>query len=278
MAMELNETGFVPAAGADLEYRMIGPLPGEAPTIVLLHEGLGCVSLWKDFPDRLAAATGLGVFVYSRKGYGRSSPCQVPRLLTYMHEEGEQVLPSLLDAIGFQDGFLFGHSDGASIAAIYAGASGDTRLRGLVLMAPHFFTEDIGIAAIAAAKTAFETTDLRDRLASHHGKNVDCAFWGWNRAWLDPEFRHWDIRDTLPRIEMPVLIVQGQDDEYGTADQIAAAQDKCAGPVSVALIPDCRHSPHRDQPDRTLEAAAAFIACILRQSLVESQDTPYRNR
>ncbi len=275
MAMELNETGFVRLSGAELEYAMIGPSPGEAPTIVLLHEGLGCVSLWKEFPDRLAAATGHGVFVYSRKGYGRSSPRPAPWPLTYMHEEGAEVLPELLDAIGFQDGFLFGHSDGASIAAIYAGASGDTRLRGLVLMAPHFFTEDIGIAAISAAKMAFETTELRDRLASHHGNNVDGVFWGWNRAWLDPEFRHWDIRDTLPRIEMPILIVQGRDDEYGTADQIAAARDKCAGPVSVALIPDCRHSPHRDQPDRTLDAAAAFIARLSRQSLVESQDTPY---
>ncbi len=275
MAMELDETGSVRLAGAELEYRMIGPLPGEAPTIVLLHEGLGCVSLWKEFPDRLSAATGLGVFVYSRKGYGRSSPCQVPRPLTYMHDEAREVLPALLDAIGFQGGFLFGHSDGASIAAIYAGASGDRRLYGLVLMAPHFFTEDIGIAAIVAAKTAFETTDLRDRLATHHGNNVDCAFWGWNRAWLDPEFRHWDIQDTLPRIEMPVLIVQGQDDQYGTADQIAAAREKLAGRVSVALLPDCWHSPHRDQADLTLDAAAAFIARILRQSLVGSQDTPY---
>ena len=261
--MELNETGVVCVAGAALEYRMIGPPPGEAPTIVLLHEGLGCVSLWKDFPDRLAAATGLGVFVYSRKGYGRSSPHEVPWPLTYMHEEGERVLPALLDMIGFQDGILFGHSDGASIAAIYAGASGDPRLRGLVLMAPHFFTEDAGIASIAEAKTAYETTDLRDRLAVHHGGNVDCAFWGWNRAWLDPEFRHWDIQEFLPRIETPVLIVQGEDDQYGTADQIAAAQNHCAAPVDVALLPDCGHSPHRDQGEKTLDTAAAFISHLL---------------
>jgi pimeloyl-ACP methyl ester carboxylesterase len=261
--MTLNETGFVRVAGAELEYRMIGPPPGEAPTIVLLHEGLGCVSLWKDFPDRLAAATGLGVFVYSRRGYGRSSPYEPPWPLTYMHEEGEQVLPALLDTIGFRDGILFGHSDGASIAAIYAGESGDPRLRGLVLMAPHFFTEDAGIASIAEAKTAYETTGLRDRLAVHHGDNVDCAFWGWNRAWLDPEFRHWDIQDYLPRIEVPVLVVQGEDDQYGTADQIAAAREKCAGRTSVALLPDCRHSPHRDQPEKTLDAAAAFISSLM---------------
>ena len=261
--MKLNETGFVRVADAELEYRMIGPPPGEAPTIVLLHEGLGCVSLWKDFPDRLAAAAGLGVFVYSRRGYGRSSPYEVPWPLTYMHEEGEQILPALLDTIGFRDGILFGHSDGASIAAIYAGASGDPRLRGLVLMAPHFFTEDAGIASIAEAKKAYESADLRDRLAAHHGDNVDCAFWGWNRAWLDPEFRYWDIQDYLPRIKVPVLVIQGMDDQYGTADQIAAARQKCAGRVEVAHLPDCRHSPHRDQPQKTLDASAAFILPLL---------------
>ncbi len=261
--MALNETGVVRVADAELEYRMIGPPPGEAPTIILLHEGLGCVSLWKDFPDRLAAATGLGVFVYSRRGYGRSSPYEAPWPLTYMHEEGEQVLPELLDVIGFRDGVLFGHSDGASIAAIYASTSGDPRLRGLVLMAPHFFTEDAGIASIAEAKIAYETTDLRDRLAAHHGDNVDCAFWGWNRAWLDPGFRQWDIQDYLPRIKAPVLIVQGEDDQYGTADQITAAQEKCAGRVCVALLPDCGHSPYRDQAEQTLDAAVAFISRLL---------------
>jgi len=261
--MALNETGFVRVADADLEYRMIGPPPGEASTIVLLHEGLGCVALWKDFPDRLAAVTGLGVFAYSRRGYGRSSPYEVPWPLTYMHQEGEEVLPALLDAIGFRDGILFGHSDGASIAAIYAGATGGSRLRGLVLMAPHFFTEDVGIASIAEAKAAYETADLRDRLAVHHGDNVDCAFWGWSRAWLDPDFRQWDIQDYLPQIKMPVLIVQGEDDQYGTAGQIAVAQNKCAGRVSVALLPDCGHSPYRDQAEKTLDAAAAFISCLL---------------
>lgn len=258
--MELNEAGVVRVANTELEYRMIGPPPGEAPTIVMLHEGLGCVSLWKNFPDRLAAATGQGVFVYSRRGYGRSSRYEPPWPLIYMHEEAERVLPELLDTIGFQDGILFGHSDGASIAAIYAGASGDRRLRGLVLMAPHFFTEDAGIASIAEAKTAYETTDLRERLAVHHGDNVDCAFWGWNRAWLDPGFRHWDIREFLPSIKVPVLVIQGEDDQYGTTAQITAARGGCAGPVCVAHLPDCRHSPHRDQPEKTLDAAAAFIS------------------
>jgi pimeloyl-ACP methyl ester carboxylesterase len=207
--MALKDADLLLLDDATLEYRMIGPRPDEAPTIVLLHEGLGCAALWRDFPERLSEATGLGVFVYSRQGYGASSPCKVPRPLTYMHQEAIETLPKLLDAIGFESGLLVGHSDGASIAAIHGGAVADPRVRGLVLMAPHFFTEDMGIASIAEARTAFETTNLRERLQKYHGDNVDCAFWGWNRAWLDPEFRNWDLREFLPRITVPVLILQG---------------------------------------------------------------------
>src|SRR5262247_808163 len=161
-----------------LEYRMIGPPPGEAPTIVMLHEGLGCVGLWGDFPDKLQQATGTGVFVYSRAGYGMSSPVTLPRPLTFMHEEARDVLPKLLDAIGFRRGLLVGHSDGASIAAIYAGSVEDHRVRGLVLIAPHFFTEDTGIAEIARTKAAFEDGDLRAKLARLHA-NPDNAFYNW---------------------------------------------------------------------------------------------------
>ena len=155
-AVTLADQGFLDLGGMRLEYRMIGPRPQEAPTIVLLHEGLGCVGVWGDFPDKLAAATGAGVFVYSRAGYGRSSPAKLPRPLTFMHDEAREVLPRVLDAIGFRRGLLLGHSDGASIAAIYAGSVQDHRVRGLVLMAPHFFTEDMGIAEIARAKEAYE--------------------------------------------------------------------------------------------------------------------------
>src|ERR1700742_3230517 len=173
--MTLPDSGFLTIASQRLEYRMIGPRPDQAPAIVMLHEGLGSVGLWNDFPDKLQQATGLGVFVYSRAGYGQSSPVALPRPLTYMHDEARDVLPALLDAIGFTRGLLLGHSDGASIAALYAGSVQDHRVRGLVLIAPHFFTEDMGIAEIARAKEMYETTDLRGRLARWHA-DVDNAF------------------------------------------------------------------------------------------------------
>lgn len=259
----VNETGHLRVDAARLEYRLLGPSPEDAPTIVMLHEGLGSVSMWRDFPERVAEATGLGVFVYSRTGYGGSSPCEIPRPLTYMHDEARDALPRILDAMGFRRGIVLGHSDGASIAAIHAGACPDERVRGLVLMAPHFFTEDAGIESIARAKEAFESTDLRARLSRHHGDNVDGAFWGWNRAWLDPDFRRWDIREYLAEIPVPILIIQGEDDEYGSEAQIAAARARCSAPVRAALLPRCGHAPHRDQPDRTLAEIAAFARDVL---------------
>src|SRR5262245_35843528 len=180
--MSLASEGMLDLGAMRLEYRMIGPRPDEAPTIVMLHEGLGCIGLWGDFPDRLQAATGAGVFVFSRAGYGRSSPVALPRPLDFMEREARDVLPRLLGAIGFRRGLLLGHSDGASIAAIYAGSVQDHRVRGLVLIAPHFFTEDAGIAEIARAKAAYETTDLRQKLARWHA-DVDNAFRGWDDAW-----------------------------------------------------------------------------------------------
>jgi pimeloyl-ACP methyl ester carboxylesterase len=229
----------------------------------MLHEGLGCVGLWGDFPDKLQAATGAGVFVYSRAGYGQSSPVKLPRPLTFMHEEARDVLPKLLDAIGFQRGIFVGHSDGASIAAIYAGSVQDHRVRGLVLIAPHFFTEDSGIAEIARAKTVYETGDLRAKLARWHA-DADNAFRGWNDAWLDPDFRKWDITEPLAYIRVPILIVQGADDQYGTVKQIEAAQEECYCPVDVALLPGARHAPHREAPEATLKAIADFIDRLLR--------------
>src|SRR3978361_865104 len=192
--MTLSPTGTLRIGAADLEYRMIGPAPADAPTIVMLHEGLGSAALWGDFPDRLQAATGAGVLVYSRAGYGASSPVGLPRPLDYMHTEALDILPQLLDAIGFRRGLLLGHSDGASIAAIYAGGIGDHRIRGLALIAPHFVVEDVSVASIAPIQTPYETTDLRTRLARWH-KDVDNTFYGWNDAWLDPKFRDWDISE-----------------------------------------------------------------------------------
>ncbi|MDO8876890.1 MAG: alpha/beta hydrolase [Pseudolabrys sp.] len=256
--MTVSDAGFLTIGPHSLEYRFVGPRPSEAPTLVLLHEGLGCVGLWGDFPSSLQAATGCGVFAYSRAGYGQSSPVNLPRPLTYMHDEARDVLPALLDQIGFRRGLLIGHSDGASIAAIYAGTHQDHRLGGLVLMAPHFFTEDSGIAAIVEAKEAYETTDLKQKLARWH-KDPDNAFKGWNGAWLDPAFRQWDITEPLAYIRVPILIVQGEDDQYGTIAQIEAAERECYCPVEVALMPGVKHSPQRDAPEATLKAIADFV-------------------
>lgn len=261
--MRLEDTGLLTLDGVALEYRMIGPRPDEVPTAVLLHEGLGCTAMWRDFPEQLARASGLGVFVYSRQGYGGSSPCELPRPLTYMHHEAIEVLPKLLDAIGFQHGLLVGHSDGASIAAIHGGAVGDPRIQGMVLMAPHFFTEDMGIAAIAETGETFEATDLRERLRKYHGDNVDCAFWGWQQAWLDPRFRKWDLREYLPGITVPVMVLQGLNDQYGTAAQVSAIEELCGGEFESLFLENCAHTPFREQPEQTLTATARFIATLL---------------
>src|SRR4051794_12324448 len=185
--MPLADEGFLEVGGARLEYRMLGPRPERAPTILMLHEGLGSARLWGDFPDRLAERLNAGVFVYSRAGYGRSSPVPLPRPLDYMQREAREVLPKLLDAIGFRRGVFVGHSDGASIAAAYAGSIQDHRVRGLALLAPHFFVEEFSLREIRRAKERYETTELREKLARHHAE-VDVAFRGWNDAWLDPAF------------------------------------------------------------------------------------------
>jgi pimeloyl-ACP methyl ester carboxylesterase len=260
----LAPTGTLRIGGSDLEYRMIGPAPDRAPTIVMLHEGLGSLGLWGDFPDRLQAATGTCVFVYSRAGYGASTPVTLPRSLDYMHIEALDVLPKLLDAIGFQRGLLLGHSDGASIAAIYAGGSGDHRVRGVAMIAPHFIVEDISVTSIAAIKAAYETAGLRAKLARWH-KDVDNAFDGWNDAWLDPDFRDWDISEYLAYIRVPVAILLGADDQYGTIRQIEIAREECYCPVDVTVIPGAGHQPHREAPAATLDAISEFANAVLRE-------------
>src|SRR5215467_1338707 len=249
----LAATGFLSINGADLEYRMIGPLPDQAPTIVMLHEGLGSAALWGDFPERLQAATGAGVFVYSRAGYGASTPTQLPRPLDYMQIEALEVLPKVLDMIGFRRGILVGHSDGASIAAIYAGGVQDHRVRAIALIAPHFIVEDISVRSIAEIRKAYETTNLRDKLGRWH-KDVDNAFYGWNGAWLDPKFRDWDISEYLAYIRVPVAVIQGEDDQYGTMRQVEIAREECYCPVDVTEVPGAGHSPHREAPGATLDA------------------------
>jgi pimeloyl-ACP methyl ester carboxylesterase len=259
----LTPTGFLGIGDASLEYKWLAPQSADAPTIVMLHEGLGSVGLWGDFPEKLQQATGAGIFIYSRAGYGQSSPVTLPRPLDYMQREALDVLPKVLDAIGFKRGLLLGHSDGASIATIYAGAHQDHRLQGLVLMAPHFIVEDISVQSIAAIKTSFETTDLKARLGRWH-KDVDNAFYGWNGAWLDPKFRGWDISEYLAYIRVPILILQGVDDQYGTLRQVEIAQEECYCPVDLKIISDAGHSPHREAPGATLDAIEQFAKAALR--------------
>jgi pimeloyl-ACP methyl ester carboxylesterase len=259
----LTDEGCLDLPPLRLEYRMIGPRPDTAPTIVMLHEGLGSVGLWRAFPEQVATATGAGVFVYSRGGYGKSSKAILPRSIDFMDEEARQVLPRVLDAIGFQRGILFGHSDGASIAAIYAGSVQDHRVRGLVLLAPHFFTEPMGLAAIRRTRDEFAAGTLREKLKRWHG-DVDGAFRSWVEPWLNPDFEKWDITDALGYVRVPVLIVQGAADEYGTLKQVEAAVEACYCPVETLVLPGAGHSPQRDAAEATLAATAGFINRLLR--------------
>jgi len=247
--------------GHRLEHAWIGPGPAAAPTLVFLHEGLGSVSAWRDFPARVAEATGMGALVYSRLGYGRSDAVPLPRPLRYMHDEALETLPAVLDAMAVREAVLVGHSDGGSIALVFAGSGLPQagRLRGLVLEAPHVFVEDVSIASIAAAREAYAKGDLRERLARHHGANVDGAFRGWNDAWLDPGFRTWNIEEYLPRIRVPSLVIQGEEDPYGTLEQVTRIDRGSGAPIRRLVLPRCGHSPHRDAPDACVEAIAAFI-------------------
>ena len=250
---------FIDVAGHRLEcVRVRGAKT--APTLVFLHEGLGSVALWKDFPARVAAATGCPALVYSRAGYGRSSPAALPRAADYMHVEALSVLPALLDRLGIADPILIGHSDGASIALLHAG-SGNGPVRALVALAPHVFVEDMSIASIDEVRRQYETTDLREKLARRHA-DPDAAFRGWNDIWLAPAFRRWNIEGCLPGVRCPLLLIQGSDDEYGSAAQLDAIERQVGGTVARLELADCRHSPHRDQPEATLAAIVDFVATV----------------
>jgi pimeloyl-ACP methyl ester carboxylesterase len=253
------QRGEVTVDGNRLETLLITPDGSDRATIVLLHEGLGSVALWKDFPTRLAVRTRRRVFVYSRYGHGNSARLTARREVNYMHHEGEVVLPAVLEQAGIEQPVLLGHSDGGSIAIIFAGKY-PTAAQALILEAPHVFVEDLSVESIARARTMYQTTDLPRRLGRYH-THVDEMFWGWNDIWLDPRFRSWNIEDYLDTIRCPVLLIQGQEDEYGTRRQLDAIARRVAETQTV-LLPQCGHSPHRDQPDSVLDRIEAFLASL----------------
>jgi pimeloyl-ACP methyl ester carboxylesterase len=255
-------TGWLNAGGKRLEWAHWGPAPQDAPTIVLLHEGLGCLSLWRDLPQRLTAATGFGVTAYSRAGYGQSDPAELPRAVDYMTQEATQILPQVLEATGFRRGILMGHSDGATIALEYAGRVSDHRVRGLVVMAPHTFAEPKGLTEIARARDAFDT-GLRERMAKWHADPVH-TFRGWNDAWLNPAFANWNVADVIDYLRIPTLAIQGRDDQYGTLAQIAEIETRSYAPVDTLILETCRHAPHQEQPEAVLAAVTEFCARLQR--------------
>jgi pimeloyl-ACP methyl ester carboxylesterase len=257
---------FIDVGGHTLEYQRIAGA-GNRATVVMLHEGLGSVSMWRDFPKHLGAQSAHSVVVVSRLGYGQSDPLPdgpdpaAPRRNLrqpdYMHREAFEVLPALLAALQIERPVLFGHSDGASIALLYASQHPVT---GVIAMAPHILVEEISIKSIEEARTAWDTTDLKDKLGKYHD-DVEGAFRGWNDVWLHPDFRTWNIEAELPLIKAPILAIQGEDDQYGTLYQIEEIQRRNAR-TRLFKIPDCKHSPHRDQPDIVIGAVQSFLATL----------------
>ncbi|MGH2946094.1 MAG: alpha/beta fold hydrolase [Solirubrobacteraceae bacterium] len=247
---------FVEIDNRRLEYEALDGDP-RRPGLVFLHEGLGSVALWRDFPARVAAATGRRALVYSRLGHGRSDPPGAPRTPRFMHEEALDVLPALLDRFDVREPVLVGHSDGASIALIHAGTAGRP-VAGLVLLAPHVFVEDVSIEGITAARRAFEQTDLPERMSRYH-RDAHATFRSWNDIWLAPEFRDWSIEDTLKGVSCPVLLVQGDRDEYGTLEQLAAIESGVRGSTERLVLPS-GHAPQLECADETVAAVSDFLA------------------
>lgn len=258
--MITTATGMLPLDGGHIEFAAWSEparASASATTVVLLHEGLGSVALWRDFPERLADAVATRVVAYSRFGYGRSSSIERPRPLDYLEHEARRHLPRVLAALDATRHVLLGHSDGASIALMYA-AERPPGLEGLVLLAPHVKVEDVTVRGLLAARHAYEHGELRAKLARWHD-DVDAAFLGWNDAWLDPEFRSWNIERRVPRVEVPIVAVQGRDDEYGTLDQIQSIAELNPRTELVAL--DCGHALHRERPE---DVIAATLRCLAR--------------
>ena len=256
----MSDSGFLTVGDWRLEYTRHGPGPDAAPTLVMLHEGLGCLGLWRDLPAELARRTGLGVLAYSRAGYGASDARPLPWPGDFMDDEAARILPEVLRAAGIRRAILLGHSDGATIALLYAAAppAGGADLLGLVLMSPHVLTEPVTLSSIRKVMEIYETGRLRERLARYHGDNVDIAFHGWSGAWTSGAFDSWSIEERLATIAAPSLVIQGLDDEYGTLDQVERLAAASGGPVERLLLENCAHSPHVDQREAALTAIAGF--------------------
>jgi pimeloyl-ACP methyl ester carboxylesterase len=242
-----------------IEHAWVGVDDPRAPLVVFLHEGLGSLSMWKDFPQQLCQAAGVRGLVYSRPGYGRSTPRAAEEAwgLDFMHRQAQQVLPALLSALRVQDRYwLLGHSDGGSIALLHA-AHEPARVAGAIVAAPHILVEDLSVASIEQARAAYEQGELKKGLAKYHD-DPDSAFYGWNRIWLHPPFKAWSIEAEIAAIRCPLLAVQGLDDEYGTLEQIRGIQRRVPH-TQLLELGACGHSPHRDQPQALIQAARAFI-------------------
>ena len=247
----------ITAAGHALECAWI---EGPGPTLVFLHEGLGSIRQWRDFPQKVAQATGCRALVYDRYGYDNSDVLREPRVgVEFMHDAALNELPEVLENLEVDNPILIGHSDGASIALIHAGTYAT---RGVVVMAPHVFIEEICVASIVNASKEFETTDLLQRLGKYH-RDAGKTFHLWADAWLDPAFRQWNIEEYLPRIKCPLLAIQGEGDEYGSMAQLDAIGRQAGGPCELLKLPDCGHSPHKDQPEKVLQAVSGFIGKLI---------------
>jgi len=263
--METTDHFEIPVRGHRLAVRAVGNPKGTAgppvPPLVFLHEGLGSIGQWRDFPEALCARTEASGFAYDRLGYGGSDPLPGPRTVRYLHEEALETLPVVLDALSLERPVLIGHSDGGTIALLFAAEHPD-RVRGVITEAAHVFVEEETLRGIRQAVELYRTTDLRERLARYHGDKVDTVFFGWADTWLSPEFRGWNVESFLTLVSCPLLAIQGMGDPYGTPAQVEAIVRQAAGPAEALLVPDCGHVPHQQARERVLEAMARFIGSL----------------
>jgi pimeloyl-ACP methyl ester carboxylesterase len=246
--------------GSRLEFTWYGPKPAEAPTLVFLHGGLGSATAWGEYPQKVAEALGCGALVYSRAGYGSSDPALLPRQVDFMHREAVEMLPKILDAFEVRDAGLIGHSNGGSIAIIYCGNAHTSGafVHALVLEAPHVFVEELTVNSIAEAVENYNRGDLKKGLEKYH-THVENTFRSWSEIWLNPKFRSWNIEEYLSSIRVPVLVIQGTKDNFGTLAQVKAIQLQCNAPVETKILPGCRHRPHRERSEETLRTAVDFL-------------------